>query len=84
MPSTGDIVRASDFEAIKPQLSIGSVSTGAAGGTASSSGATGTTPMMSGSWSIPNYGHGGIGSGWGSTQVTNPGKPGILIVIWAR
>ena len=57
---------------------------GGGGGTAGGTGSIGTTPMLSGSWSIPNYGSGGTGSGWASTQVANPGKPGILIVTWAK
>ena len=57
---------------------------GGGGGTGDGPGSIGTTPMRSGSWSIPNYGSGGTGSGWASTQVANPGKPGILIVTWAK
>ena len=61
MPSTGDIVRASDFEAIKPQLSIGSVSTGAAGSNASAS-ITGTSPNFKLNLTIPRGANGTNGT----------------------
>ena len=43
MPEIGDIIRASDLEANKPQLRIGTVTTGEAGTNASAS-ITGTSP----------------------------------------
>ena len=67
MPSTGDIVRASDFEAIKPQLSIGSVTTGAAGSNASAS-ITGTSPNFKLNLTIPR-------GNTGATGATGPRGP---------
>ena len=67
MPSTGDIVRASDFEAIKPQLSIGTVSTGAAGSNASAS-ITGTSPNFKLNLTIPR-------GNTGATGATGPQGP---------
>ena len=61
MPSTGDIVRASDFEAIKPQLSIGTVTTGAAGSNASAS-ITGTSPNFKLNLTIPRGANGTNGT----------------------
>ena len=67
MPNTGDIVRASDFEAIKPQLSIGSVTTGAAGSNASAS-ITGTSPNFKLNLTIPR-------GNTGATGATGPQGP---------
>lgn len=67
MPSTGDIVRASDFEAIKPQLSIGTVTTGAAGSNASAS-VTGTSPNFKLNLTIPR-------GNTGATGATGPQGP---------
>ena len=67
MPNTGDIVRASDFEAIKPQLSIGSVTTGAAGSKASAS-ITGTSPNFKLNLTIPR-------GNTGATGATGPQGP---------
>ena len=67
MPNTGDIVRASDFEAIKPQLSIGSVTTGAAGTNASAS-ITGTSPNFKLNLTIPR-------GNTGATGATGPQGP---------
>ena len=67
MPSTGDIVRASDFQAIKPQLSIGTVTTGAAGTNASAS-VTGTTPNFVLNLTIPR-------GNTGATGATGPQGP---------
>ena len=61
MPNTGDIVRASDFEAIKPQLSIGTVTTGAAGSNASAS-ITGTSPNFKLNLTIPRGANGTNGT----------------------
>ena len=69
MPSTGDIVRASDFQAIKPQLSIGTVTTGAPGTNASAS-ITGTSPNFKLNLTIPRGANGTNGqSGVLGTQV---------------
>lgn len=69
MPNIGDIVRASDFEAIKPQLSIGTVTTGAAGSNASAS-ITGTSPNFKLNLTIPRGANGTNGqSGVLGTQV---------------
>ena len=70
MPNTGDIVRASDFEAIKPQLSIGSVTTGAAGSNASAS-ITGTSPNFKLNLTIPRGNTGATGA----TGATGPQGP---------
>ena len=67
MPNTGDIVRASDFQAIKPQLSIGSVTTGAAGSNASAS-ITGTSPNFKLNLTIPR-------GNTGATGATGPQGP---------
>ena len=67
MPNTGDIVRASDFEAIKPQLSIGTVTTGAAGSKASAS-ITGTSPNFKLNLTIPR-------GNTGATGATGPQGP---------
>ena len=67
MPSTGDIVRASDFQAIKPQLSIGTVTTGAAGTNASAS-ITGTSPNFKLNLTIPR-------GNTGATGATGPQGP---------
>ena len=67
MPNTGDIVRASDFEAIKPQLSIGTVTTGAAGSNASAS-ITGTSPNFKLNLTIPR-------GNTGATGATGPQGP---------
>ena len=67
MPNTGDIVRASDFEAIKPQLSIGTVTTGAAGSNASAS-ITGTSPNFRLNLTIPR-------GNTGATGATGPQGP---------
>ena len=61
MPNTGDIVRASDFQAIKPQLSIGTVTTGAAGSNASAS-ITGTSPNFKLNLTIPRGANGTNGT----------------------
>ena len=74
MPSTGDIVRASDFEAIKPQLSIGSVTTGAAGSNASAS-ITGTSPNFKLNLTIPRGNTGATGPQGPSGTYTGPLKP---------
>lgn len=69
MPNTGDIVKASDFQAIKPQLSIGTVTTGAAGTNASAS-ITGTSPNFKLNLTIPRGANGTNGqSGVLGTQV---------------
>lgn len=70
MPSTGDIVRASDFQAIKPQLSIGTVTTGAAGSNASAS-ITGTSPNFKLNLTIPRGNTGATGA----TGATGPQGP---------
>ena len=70
MPNTGDIVRASDFEAIKPQLSIGTVTTGAAGSNASAS-ITGTSPNFKLNLTIPRGNTGATGA----TGATGPQGP---------
>lgn len=67
MPSTGDIVKASDFEAVKPQLSIGTVTTGAAGTNASAS-VTGTSPNFKLNLTIPR-------GNTGATGATGPQGP---------
>ena len=67
MPNTGDIVRASDFEAVKPQLSIGTVTTGAAGSNASAS-ITGTSPNFKLNLTIPR-------GNTGATGATGPQGP---------
>ena len=67
MPNTGDIVRASDFEAIKPQLSIGTVTTGAAGTNASAS-ISGTSPNFKLNLTIPR-------GNTGATGATGPQGP---------
>ena len=74
MPNTGDIVRASDFEAIKPQLSIGSVTTGAAGSNASAS-ITGTSPNFKLNLTIPRGNTGATGPQGPSGTYTGPLKP---------
>ena len=74
MPSTGDIVRASDFEAIKPQLSIGTVTTGAAGTNASAS-ITGTSPNFKLNLTIPRGNTGATGPQGPSGVYTGPLKP---------
>ena len=74
MPNTGDIVRASDFEAIKPQLSIGSVTTGAAGSNASAS-ITGTSPNFKLNLTIPRGNTGATGATGPSGVYTGPLKP---------
>lgn len=69
MPNIGDIVKASDFEAIKPQLSIGTVTTGAAGTNAGAS-ITGTSPNFKLNLTIPRGANGTNGqSGVLGTQV---------------
>ena len=69
MPNTGDIVKASDFQAIKPQLSIGTVTTGAAGTNASAS-ISGTSPNFKLNLTIPRGANGTNGqSGVLGTQV---------------
>ena len=70
MPSTGDIVRASDFEAIKPQLSIGTVTTGNAGTNASAT-ITGTSPNFVLNLTIPRGNTGATGA----TGATGPAGP---------
>ena len=67
MPNTGDIVKASDFQAIKPQLSIGTVTTGAAGTNASAS-ITGTSPNFKLNLTIPR-------GNTGATGTTGPQGP---------
>ena len=67
MPNTGDIVRAADFEAVKPQLSIGTVTTGAAGSNASAS-ITGTSPNFKLNLTIPR-------GNTGATGATGPQGP---------
>lgn len=61
MPNTGDIVKASDFQAIKPQLSIGTVTTGAAGTNASAS-ISGTSPNFRLNLTIPRGANGTNGT----------------------
>ena len=73
MPNTGDIVKASDFQAIKPQLSIGTVTTGAAGTNASAS-ITGTSPNFKLNLTIPRGNTGAAG-----TNGKN-GSEGILVL----
>ena len=67
MPNTGDIVKASDFQAIKPQLSIGTVTTGAAGTNASAS-ISGTSPNFKLNLTIPR-------GNTGATGATDPQGP---------
>ena len=67
MPEIGDIVRASDLEANKPQLSIGTVTTGAAGTNASAS-ITGTSPNFKLNLTIPR-------GNTGATGATGPQGP---------
>ena len=67
MPNVGDIVRASDLEANKPQLSIGTVTTGAAGTNASAS-ITGTSPNFKLNLTIPR-------GNTGATGATGPQGP---------
>ena len=67
MPNVGDIVRASDLEANKPQLSIGTVTTGAAGTNASAS-ITGTSPNFKLNLTIPR-------GNMGATGATGPQGP---------
>ena len=74
MPNTGDIVRASDFEAIKPQLNIGTVTTGAAGSNASAS-ITGTSPNFKLNLTIPRGNTGATGPQGPSGTYTGPLKP---------
>ena len=57
MPEIGDIVRASDLEANKPQLHIGTVTTGEAGTNASAS-ITGTSPNFILDMTIPRGNNG--------------------------
>ena len=67
MPNVGDIVRASDLEANKPQLSIGTVTTGAAGTNASAS-ISGTSPNFKLNLTIPR-------GNTGATGATGPQGP---------
>ena len=67
MPEIGDIVRASDLEANKPQLSIGTVTTGAAGTNASAS-ISGTSPNFKLNLTIPR-------GNTGATGATGPQGP---------
>ena len=64
MPNTGDIVRASDFDELKPQISIGTVTTGEAGTDASAT-ITGTSPNFVLNMAIPK----------GDTGETGPQGP---------
>ena len=69
MPSSGDYVKASDFQAIVPQLRIGTVTTGAPG-TAASASITGTSPNFVLNLTIPRGANGAAGqSGVLGTQV---------------
>ena len=67
MPNVGDIIRAADFQAIKPQLSIGTVTTGAAGTNASAS-ISGTSPNFKLNLRIPR-------GNTGATGATGPQGP---------
>ena len=74
MPEIGDIVRASDLEANKPQLSIGTVTTGAAGTNASAS-ISGTSPNFKLNLTIPRGNTGATGPRGPSGTYTGPLKP---------
>ena len=74
MPNTGDYVRARDFDELKPQLSIGTVTTGAAGTNASAS-ITGTTPNFTLNLTIPKGDVGATGPAGPSGTFTGPLKP---------
>lgn len=74
MPNTGDYVRARDFDELKPQLSIGTVTTGAAGTNASAS-VTGTTPNFKLNLTIPRGNAGATGPAGPSGTFTGPLKP---------
>ena len=74
MPNTGDYVRATDFDELKPQLSIGTVTTGAAGTNASAS-VTGTTPNFKLNLTIPRGNTGATGPAGPSGTFTGPLKP---------
>ena len=74
MPNTGDYVRAKDFDELKPQLSIGTVTTGAAGTNASAS-VTGTTPNFKLNLTIPRGNTGATGPAGPSGTFTGPLKP---------
>lgn len=79
MPNTGDIVKASDFQAIKPQLSIGTVTTGAAGTNASAS-ITGTSPNFKLNLTIPRGKDGADGTSSWSTSMgsASSSKPAVI------
>ena len=74
MPNTGDYVRATDFDELKPQLSIGTVTTGAAGTSASAS-VTGITPNFKLNLTIPRGNTGATGPAGPSGTFTGPLKP---------
>ena len=80
MPSTGDIVRASDFQAIKPQLSIGTVTTGAAGSNASAS-ISGTTPNFILNLTIPR-GANGVTSWSTSVGSASSSRPSVVVTTY--
>lgn len=67
MPNTGDYVKAKDFDELKPKLSIGTVTTGAAGTNASAS-ITGATPNFKLNLTIPR-------GNTGATGATGPAGP---------
>ena len=67
MPNTGDYVKATDFDELKPKLSIGTVTTGAAGTNASAS-ITGATPNFKLNLTIPR-------GNTGATGATGPAGP---------
>ena len=61
MPNIGDIVRANDFDELKPQISIGTVTTGEAGTDASAT-ITGTSPNFKLNLTIPRGANGTNGT----------------------
>lgn len=74
MPNIGDYVKATDFDELKPKLSIGTVTTGAAGTNASAS-ITGTTPNFTLNLTIPKGDVGATGPAGPSGTFTGPLKP---------
>lgn len=74
MPNTGDYVKATDFDELKPKLSIGTVTTGAAGTNASAS-ITGATPNFTLNLTIPKGDVGATGPAGPSGTFTGPLKP---------
>lgn len=74
MPNTGDYVKATDFDELKPKLSIGTVNTGAAGTNASAS-ITGATPNFTLNLTIPRGNTGATGPQGPSGVYTGPLKP---------